>query len=381
MPQRRSDPQDPKGRLPDLGEPSDPQNLTRLCRQFLDWSRVQGYSPETLRSRAGHLRFFLLWCEERGLGRAGQITRPMLERYQRSLHHHRQRSGEPLSLKSQTQRLLSLKVFFRWLARQNLLLYNPASELELPRSERRLPKHVLSAAEAERVLSQPDLSSLVGVRDRAILETFYSTGIRRQELQGLDLGDVDLERGLLMVRQGKGRRDRLLPLGQRAAAWLNKYLQDVRPRCASDPLERALFVTSEGLRMRGHELTKGMARYVEAAGIGKSGSCHIFRHTMATLMLENGADLRYIQEMLGHADLKATQLYTHLSIRKLQEVHAATHPAERPRKRGQSEAELEAEAAPSDASPLLEDAEEPAPLRLRARRGSRQHRGEDGSGS
>lgn len=369
MPRRRTAPQDPKSRLPLLGEPSDRGALTAACLAFLHWSRVQGYSPETLTSRESHLRAFLLWCEERGLRRASEITRPMLERYQRHLHHYRKRTGEPLTLKSQTQRLLSLKVLFRWLTRQNLILHNPASELQTPRSERRLPKHVLSAQEAESVLSQPDLGTLVGVRDRAILETFYSTGIRRQELVALKLGDMELERGLLMVRQGKGRRDRLIPLGKRAAAWIDKYLQDVRPRFASDPAQEALFLTEDGFSMRPHELTKGVHAYIEAAGIGKSGSCHIFRHTMATLMLENGADIRFIQEILGHADLKATQLYTHLSIRKLQQVHTQTHPAEQVRQESRA-AQIEREDLQEPSPPPL-SAEASPKLRQRARRGTR----------
>jgi integrase/recombinase XerD len=342
--------------------------LTGLCRQFLHWSEVQGYSNETVRTRVGHLRQFLLWCSERGLQRASDITRPLLERYQRHLYHYVQRNGEPLSLRSQAQRLLSLRVLFRWLARQGRLLHNPASELQLPRCGRRLPKHVLSAEEAERVLVQPDLGTLTGVRDRAILESFYSTGIRRQELLALDLGDIDTQRGLLMVRQGKGRRDRLIPLGKRASSWIEKYLRDARPRLRSERSGEALFLTSEGERIAANELTKNTHRYVQNAELGKSGSCHLLRHTMATLMLENGADIRFIQEMLGHADLKATQLYTHVAIRKLQEVHAATHPAERPRSRGPlAEAAAEALAA----QPELPAPEGALELRKQARRGTR----------
>ena len=268
MARKRLEREPKRGRLPSVGEPL--RGLGALCSEFLAFSRVHGYSPHTLQSRESHLRFFLIWCEERGLLRPSDITRPILERYQRHLHHYCKRNGESLSLKSQTQHLLSLKVLFRWLTRQNLLLHNPASELELPRPEHRLPKHVLSAAEVERVLSGPDLSTMVGVRDRAILETFYSTGIRRQELSGLKLADIDLERGLLMVRHGKGRRDRLLPLGKRAAAWIDKYLRDVRARWVIDPAENALFVTCEGLGVLPHELTKAAHAYVEQAELGRA---------------------------------------------------------------------------------------------------------------
>src|SRR5262245_57377423 len=191
MARKRVEQRHKAGRLPQVGEPL--SGLGALCSEFLAFSRVQGYSPHTLQSRESHLRFFLLWCEERGLLRPSDITRPILERYQRHLHHYCKRNGESLSLKSQTQHLLSLTVLFRRLTRQNPILHSPASELQLPRPEHRLSKHVLSAAEVEQVLTRPDLSTMVGVRDRAILETFYSTGIRRQELSGLKLGDIDLE--------------------------------------------------------------------------------------------------------------------------------------------------------------------------------------------
>ena len=173
-------------------------------------------------------------------------------------------------------------------------------------------------------LLTPDL---LAPRDRAILETFYSTGIRRLELIHLGLYDIDLDRGTLMVRHGKGKRDRMLPIGERAVAWVEKYLNEVRPELATAQSEQALFLTNLGTLFHPNRLTALVRNYINATNIGKKGSCHLFRHSMATHMLENGADIRFIQAMLGHARMDTTQIYTQVSIKKLKEVHTLTHPA------------------------------------------------------
>jgi integrase/recombinase XerD len=215
---------------------------------------------------------------------------------------------------------------FRWLARENRILYNPASELELPNAERRLPAAVLSQGEAEAILAVPDLHDPLGLRDRAMLELFYATGIRRGELARLRVFDLDVERLVLAVRQGKGKKDRMIPTGQRAAAWIARYLTDVRPRLVVEPDDGILFLTVDGTVFSLDRLTGLVADYVKRSGVGKPGACHLFRHTMATLMLEGGADIRFIQQMLGHADISTTQIYTQVSLRQLRAIHAATHP-------------------------------------------------------
>jgi len=160
------------------------------------------------------------------------------------------------------------------------------------------------------LLAVPDLKTGIGIRDRAILETLYSTGIRGLELIHLKLYDVDTERGTIMIRQGKGKKDRMLPIGARALAWIVKYRDDVRPELACGADDGTLFLTTLGEAFAPNRLTQMVREYVDAADTGKRGSCHLFRHTMATLMLENGADMRYIQAMLGHAELSTTQIYT-----------------------------------------------------------------------
>ncbi len=305
----------------------DTSPLAVLLEKHLEDLRVKNYSEYTVRNRRVHIGFFLDWARERGIREPVEVTRTVLESYQRHVFHYRKKNGEPLGFTGQHARLVPLRVWFRWMARQHYILHNPASELELPRIGFRLPKAVLTEQEAELVLQQPDVNDPLGLRDRALLETLYSTGLRRLELSRLKVYDLDLERGTVFVRLGKGHKDRIIPLGERAALWLRKYLDEVRPRLANEPDDKTVFLSNAGEAFSLDHLSDLVRTHVEAAKIGKQGACHLFRHTMATLMLDNGADTRFIQAMLGHADLKTTQLYTHVAIRKLKAIHKATHPA------------------------------------------------------
>jgi integrase/recombinase XerD len=333
------------------GDTTDPEGFARRLADYVEWMSVRNYSPWTAKRCRRSILHFIRWCDERGLHRPKEITRPILERYARHLYYHRKENGQPLTFRTQHNHLSALRSFFKHLTRQNHLLSNPASEIELPRLGHRLPKAILTKAEMEQVLSQPDVDSDLGVRDRAILETFYSTGIRRMELTNLSIYDLDVGRGTLIVRQGKGKKDRVVPIGERALDWIDRYITDVRPTLVVDPNEPTLFLTAYGEPISNDSLSAWVTRYVDAAAIGKKGSCHLFRHTMATLMLEAGADVRFIQEMLGHQKLDTTQLYTQVSIRELKRIHELTHPSA---KRGRHHDETRSHAEPSDAVELLD---------------------------
>jgi integrase/recombinase XerD len=328
---------------PIVGDPHDQAGLYAWMKRYLEALRVKNYSERTVENRESYLSFFIVWCEARSIARPQEVTKPILERYQRHLFHMRRDNGKALSFRAQHSRLVPIRSYFKWLARQNVLLWNPASELELPRLERRLPKFVLTASEAEQVLAQPDTREAMGVRDRAILEVLYSTGIRRMEVVHLSVFDLDTERGTLMVRQGKGKKDRMVPIGEQAIAWLERYLKDVRTGLVMPPDEGTLFLAVTGEELSPNRLTQLVRGYVNQADTGKKGACHLFRHTMATVMLENGADIRYIQEMLGHVELSTTQIYTQVSIKKLQAVHALTHPTARLERRERAGAGAEPE--------------------------------------
>jgi integrase/recombinase XerD len=319
----------PRGRrlpLPQLGAPDDPRGLTRLALAYLEALSVRGFTLETVRTYRSRLRLFLQWCGERGLTRVNEVTVGLFERYQRYLHQRRKPNGSAQGMGSQVQHLCAVQQFYRWLVRRHLVLSNPAADIELPKVPQQLPMKVLSAAEAERVLAQPRVETPLGLRDRALLELLYSTGMRRTELRGLNVTDVDFARGVVRVHAGKGNKDRVVPIGERALQWLQRYLDDVRPRYLFGQQQPALWLNSDGARLGGNHIGIMVRDCIEQAEVNKTGSCHLFRHTAATLMLENGADIRFIQAMLGHASLQTTQIYTQVSVSKLKEVHNATHP-------------------------------------------------------
>ena len=319
----------------------DPNGIAPYLAHHLEWLTIRGYTADTINRRDVSLRRFIQWCDQRDLNAPHEITKPILERYQRHLYYYRKVDGKPLTLGTQNGLLTPVKTFFKWLTQENHLLYNPASELVLPKQPRRLPQNILSVAEVETILAMPDVQTPSGLRDRAILETLYSTGLRRMELPVLKIYDMDLQRAVVNVREGKGQRDRIIPIGERALAWVEKYLNESRPELLLNLHEEALFLSDYGDPITPKALARKVKHYIEQAGINKTGSCHLFRHAMATHMLDNGADTRFIQVMLGHADLSTTQIYTQVSVEKLRAVHAATHPAKLRRDKTDLAAEIE----------------------------------------
>lgn len=299
--------------------------LHDYVKSFAEHTKIVGLAASTAVTRAKNLTQFVQWAHERGIRSPAEVTRPVLQRYQRHLYLTRKKDGQPLSLARQYGVLSSVIVFFKWLTRQNHILSNPAADLEVHRPRTGLPKLLLSVAQVEATLNAAPVHTLRGIRDRAMLETLYSSGIRKGELIRLQLNDLDLERGTLMVRQGKGRKDRLVPLGARACAWVRRYLLEVRPELLG--IETAtVFLSDWGGQFEEDRLFRLVRGYMLQAGI-ENGNCHAFRHACATHMLEGGADLRHIQIILGHSQLSTTEIYTHVAIDKLIAVHAATHPA------------------------------------------------------
>jgi integrase/recombinase XerD len=306
--------------------------LATWVHAYLRWAEVSRLSVVSVQLRERGLARFVRWAHERGVRHPRELTRAILEAYQRHLYLLRKRDGEPLGLRSQEQLIAGLRGWCKWLTREGHIPANPAADLQLPRMPRALPRVLLSVEQMRQLLAQPDIEGLTGVRDRAILELLYGTGMRRSELTKLQVGDVDLANGTVFISQGKGRRDRYVPMGESAVHWIRRYLAEVRPLItasqANAPTAWTLFLTDYGEPFEKSRLTDLVARYLRAIGV-EHGACHALRHACATHMLEAGADLRFIQALLGHADLNTTQIYTHVAIGKLAAVHAATHPAAR----------------------------------------------------
>jgi integrase/recombinase XerD len=340
------------GALRIAGDPELSGGFHGYLVEFIDWTAARGYSAMTVKARRIEVGYFIDWCEARSIVRPDEVTRAILERYRQHVFLYRRKTdGAPLSHQTQGKRLISVRAFFQWMARQHHLLYNPASELELPRRQQRLPRHILSVAEVEQVLNACDTTDPLGLRDRAMLEALYSTGMRRSELTSLRADDVDLNRGTVFIRQGKGAKDRVVPIGERACRWIERYLFKVRPELLDVDEDGTLFLAKHGQGMQAKQLSVIVRGAIAAANLERfadthpNAACHLLRHACATHMLENGADIRYIQALLGHADLSTTEVYTRVSIMQLKAVHDRTHPARMPGRGAAQTGTVDADAA------------------------------------
>jgi integrase/recombinase XerD len=358
-----------KRRRPNRARKADPSAANPLhawAARFCEWTVVRGLATSTAYTRERGLQSFIQWVDERGIRHPGEVTRPVLQRYQRHLYLHRKKDGQALTLGTQHSRLMSVVAFFKWLTREGHILSNPAADLDMARPRLQLPRVLLSVEDVHNVLNAiptHDAHSgtiLRGIRDRAMLEVLYSSGLRKGELMRLALGEIDTERGTVLVRQGKGRKDRLVPLGERAAAWVQRYLLEVRPQLLVADTQ-TIFLSDWGEPWESDRLFRVVRGYLRIAGI-EGGNCHAFRHACATHMLEGGADIRHIQRMLGHSQLNTTEIYTHVAIGQLKAVHALTHPAKMHRvQEAQSTALNSQAAAPAAQEGLQSVADDPRP--------------------
>lgn len=273
-------------------------------------------SPNTLSSYLRDVRQYLSWLEEEGLSPI-QASHADVEAYSRSM------TARGKSAATVTRSQASLKSFYSWLMEIGQVEENPARGLTQTKVERKLP-HILTSREVELFLEQPDPSDAKGCRDKAMLELLYATGIRVSELINLNLDNLNLSAGFLRCPTKK--KDRIIPLYPTAVRALADYIEFVRPQLIDRPEERALFVNMNGARMSRQGFWKIIKSYQEMAGIQKDITPHTLRHSFAAHLLENGADLHSIQEMLGHADISSTQVYTQVVNQRLKAVYSRTHP-------------------------------------------------------
>lgn len=291
------------------------------------WMRQMHLSEHTIKNHKCFFGKFLKWCEERNVG-PHDVTQELIERYQRHIYHYRDpETGVGMTLHSQRVVAVAIRTFFRWMKKRGYLKSNPAADVDIPKGEKRLPVNGLTVDEVEKILARPDVTTALGLRDRALMEVLYSTGIRRSELAELTIYDINPQSGVLVVRLGKGRKDRVLPIGARALKWVDQYIIDSRPALITESDHGKLFVQTRGGPMSPKVVGYIVKQHMEACGIKKKGSCHLFRHAMATALLENGAEIKFLQQMLGHEQIQSTQVYGNVSIRKLKEAHTKLHPA------------------------------------------------------
>lgn len=290
-----------------------------LVREFLVYIRVErGLSPRTVEAYGRDLARWSEFISGRGRTSPREVEREEVTAFLEELR----RGG--LSARSVARVTAALRGFQRFLLDQDIPDATPFADLPTPRLERRLPR-VLSQREVERLLDQPMLEDPRGLRDRAMLELLYGSGIRISELTGLDVEDLDLREGEMRV-MGKGARERVVPVGEASAQALRDYLAAGRPKLLKKPSQRALFLNQRGGRLSRQGAWEVVKRYAARAGLADRMTPHTLRHSCATHLLENGADLRYIQELLGHASIATTQIYTHVSKAMLRESYLKAHP-------------------------------------------------------
>ena len=295
--------------------------LAEHLAAFMERLKVLRYSPATLVSREHSVRRFFQWSSERGLHDVRDVTKQTVRDFQEWLLNR-------YTTHTAHVHLISLRRFFEHLEKTDALLVNPCEGVPLPRLEQRLPRSVFTPEEVRRILDAPDAKAPKGIRDKAILEMFYSTGIRLEEMSRLSVHDVDLS-GYVRVNKGKGAKDRVVPLGVKAAECVRDYLQQVRAEWVRDnPEERALWLAGYWPHhpIRKQIISVMLRQYAKAVGITKQASPHVWRHTCATHLVGNGANIAYAQLLLGHRTLRTTQIYTRVSVPEVKATHAQAHP-------------------------------------------------------
>jgi len=294
--------------------------------KFGQYLNTRGLAEASIPDYLRNVRLFLEYLRSLGIDSLTEVDRKVLNDYQAevSVQTHR---GKILSSSTRRKRLTCLKQFFRYLLNQDAVLCDPTSDLQMPKLHDQLPRDILTKREVGTLLSGADLKSVLGIRDRVMLEVLYSTGIRVSELSGLKMEDLDLRNAELKVR-GKGGKERMVPLGEVVRDYLDLYLTDSRPHLAGGK-QRSLFVSYRGKKFHYTNISFIVRMYGRRAGIKKRVSPHGLRHTCATHLLQGRADIRQIQKILGHVSVATTQRYTRVEIADLKKVLKRCHPRER----------------------------------------------------
>ena len=310
-----------------------PETFQACFDAYYDDCNASGQSPTTVRIKQCNLNLFHKWCITEGISTPYDLTKKDLERYKRYLNTYiNPRSNDVLKPAVRRNRLRAVTTFFRRLLYLEIIDSNPMQHFEQPKVPKTLPTAFLSFPNLEKLFRQADIAGIKGIRDKAIMETFYATAVRRMELANIKLYDLDRQDdGLsqLRVNHGKGAKDRYVPISNRALACIDEYIIHCRPKLENFHSGDTLFLSNSGNPFRPTQLSELIKKYLLSAGFDVNAACNVFRHSAATHMLSNGANLRQIQEYLGHADLSTTQVYTHIVQSELNESYMRFHPSAR----------------------------------------------------
>lgn len=302
-------------------------NLNELLFSFKQHLQALGRSLATVDLYTDQARCFLQAVSADDIK---AVTKSDIEAYIEGLYSHKTDKGKPYTTGTICTKVRAVKRLFEYLETANTIFINPAESIREPQKQRSLPRNVLTRKEMNKILDQPNLGLMTGIRDRAILEVFYSTGIRLEELCGLTVFDADLQGGMLRVSCGKGGKDRVVPLGKHAVRCLREYITKARPRLTKKNRKaRHLFINRYGNPSSGQVVAIMIRTFARQAKLKKRVTAHTFRHTFATDLVKNGADITAVQKMLGHADLKTTQQYIRSLGLDIKAVHQKTHSREK----------------------------------------------------
>jgi integrase/recombinase XerD len=296
-------------------------NIQTTITEFKQYLKARNYAEKTIEGYRKGLEWFAAFLNEQGIEDLRKVSREVMVAYQEKVQ------AQPIAMESKALKIRPIKRLFEYLVERNLLLINPTEGMvETCRKNRKIGT-VLTMEEMQSLLNQPNLSLKTDIRDRAILEIFYSTGIRLDELINLEIYHADLKDQVLYIRKAKGRKQRVVPLGKSASQYLREYLEKIRPYYAKkNPKERRLFINHSGLAMTPEAIRQILRKHRIDAGIKKSVSPHTLRRTCATHLVQQGAHIRYVQELLGHSHLSTTQIYTKVMPKEVKEMHNTYHP-------------------------------------------------------
>ena len=302
-------------------------DINDLLFRFKEHLAVLNRSPATIEAYTDHVRGFLESIDKEDVR---QVTRKVIEDYIAGLYSYRTKENKPYQINTIILKVRSIKRFFEFLEKVNIIFINPAESIPEPKKPKNLPKEILTPKEVKKILDQPNLSTLMGIRDRTILEVFYSTGIRLDELCSLTIYDADIQGQMIRINKGKGKKDRVVPMGKHAIRFLREYITKVRPHFTKkNRKNRHFFVDRYGKPISKQVVSIMIRTYARQAGIKKQVTAHTFRHTFATTLIKNGAEITAVQRMLGHAEIKTTEIYVRALGIDIKSVHKKTHPRER----------------------------------------------------
>jgi len=304
------------------------EDLDLFLNRFKQYLELQSWAPISTKNYILMVKKFFEFLNSAGITSIYQINKEHIVNYQKELFYRINNWGRMDTPRSRNNHLKVIKKFCRFLKREDYLSVDLAHDVDYAKVPQTLPRTILSRDEIEELLRQPDIHMPIGYRDRAILELLYSTGIRCQEVLNLKPQDLDLEQGFVRVIQGKGGKDRVVPLGQVACKYLHSYITFVRPELLKNYRSEYLFISNAGTCMVGNGLRFIVSKYAKLAGIAKNVTPHVFRHTMATHLVQEDANIRCVQEILGHKNVDTTQRYTQVTINDLKKAHQKCHPRE-----------------------------------------------------